>query len=623
MKLDPKVKWPIIFGLVGLLVLLGQMLAKRDAKPMRATTSRASVSSVESSAPGRRRMRAETRRRRFSLPDAEVTHSDDAGIGAFEGRVVTATSLQGIEGVEVVWSGPDDEEAISTTNVDGAFRLQPSVEGAWSMQSVRAVGYIERDFERDPIVLIARQGTGLTGIEVALDPVVHYRGRVVGPADEAIAFATVRILDGERDDSLTTDAQGRFTIAAPEGALLEASHTDYASGRARIDIAAQISKSVVLRLRDLAERQAGATISGEVRDANGNGIGEAQIVATRLDSGTPNLSPIGKVTTDAKGRFAIAGLDAGKYTVTAVKPGFARASKREIIAPAENVVLEMGTGSALTGIVRHQETGEPVVAFTIVLREQTGPLVREVIAAEPFYDEAGFFAIDDVPTEKISVSAVARGLVPSDEVEVELRQGMPSPTHVELELSMGGWVSGEVTSGPGGSLVAGARITVEGQNDELDQGVSFLLSAVTDATGKFHLDGVPYGVTSLFVAAENHHARAVGGIAVPGTVTIDLTPLSPGEDPKIELFGIGAILKAQDDVLLIQQVVPGGGAEQAGLSPGDAVVAIDGVNVTSLGFQGSVNKIRGPEGTVVNLTIRAQGGGGERVVGVKRVRVRA
>ncbi|TMB10581.1 MAG: PDZ domain-containing protein [Deltaproteobacteria bacterium] len=71
-----------------------------------------------------------------------------------------------------------------------------------------------------------------------------------------------------------------------------------------------------------------------------------------------------------------------------------------------------------------------------------------------------------------------------------------------------------------------------------------------------------------------------------------------------ELTGIGAVLRPRGDVLRIQQVVPNGGAADAGLGPGDAIVAIDGTRVTELGFDRATGAIRGLEGTTVTLRIR-------------------
>jgi C-terminal processing protease CtpA/Prc len=90
-------------------------------------------------------------------------------------------------------------------------------------------------------------------------------------------------------------------------------------------------------------------------------------------------------------------------------------------------------------------------------------------------------------------------------------------------------------------------------------------------------------------------------------VQIELTPLQPGEEPKVELVGIGAVLKADGDAILLVQPVAGGGAAEAGLQPMDEIVSVDGQGVALLGFNGAVEAIRGPENTTVRLEVRRGG----------------
>jgi C-terminal processing protease CtpA/Prc len=93
------------------------------------------------------------------------------------------------------------------------------------------------------------------------------------------------------------------------------------------------------------------------------------------------------------------------------------------------------------------------------------------------------------------------------------------------------------------------------------------------------------------------------------SVEILLTPTEKGEEPRIELVGIGAALSAKDDALVIGKVFPGGGAAEVGLAEGDRVVRVDGEPVSQLGFASAVQKVRGPEGTTVTLVVVKSGQG--------------
>jgi C-terminal processing protease CtpA/Prc len=151
---------------------------------------------------------------------------------------------------------------------------------------------------------------------------------------------------------------------------------------------------------------------------------------------------------------------------------------------------------------------------------------------------------------------------------------------------------------------------------------------VTDGEGRFVLPGVGSGLQSILVAAAGHHGRLISGIeAGPGLdvgpITEELTPMEADEQPRIELEGIGAVLSAKGDALVIGRVIEGGGAAEAGLVPGDAIVAVEGRSVVDLGFQGSIERIRGPEGSVVQLSVRKAGQDEPVTLAVPRRRIRS
>jgi len=111
------------------------------------------------------------------------------------------------------------------------------------------------------------------------------------------------------------------------------------------------------------------------------------------------------------------------------------------------------------------------------------------------------------------------------------------------------------------------------------------------------------------VAAAGHHARIVGGLDTApgetrGPVDVALRPAGDDEQPRVDLVGIGVVLAARGDALSVVEVLDGSGAAEAGLAPGDLVLAVDGTPATELGYAGAVQAIRGPEGTTVLLTVR-------------------
>lgn len=68
--------------------------------------------------------------------------------------------------------------------------------------------------------------------------------------------------------------------------------------------------------------------------------------------------------------------------------------------------------------------------------------------------------------------------------------------------------------------------------------------------------------------------------------------------------GIGVTIQAREDnmgfdVLLVE---PGGPAQEGGVMPGDIMTHVEGEPVSELGINATGDKVRGPEGTTVNIT---------------------
>ncbi|TSC60001.1 MAG: carboxyl-terminal processing protease [Candidatus Peregrinibacteria bacterium Greene0416_62] len=76
---------------------------------------------------------------------------------------------------------------------------------------------------------------------------------------------------------------------------------------------------------------------------------------------------------------------------------------------------------------------------------------------------------------------------------------------------------------------------------------------------------------------------------------------------KGEVTGIGAQVEDKAGVLTIVTPLRGSPAEKAGLLPGDEILAADDVSLAGLSFLDAVEKVRGPKGSTVKLTIRRNG----------------
>jgi hypothetical protein len=269
-----------------------------------------------------------------------------------------------------------------------------------------------------------------------------------------------------------------------------------------------------------------------------------------------------------------------------------------------------------------RETGGAarVAAFTVFVARRLGPVERETATVRAFFDSRGTYAIDDLAAGDYEVTVAAHGFAVPERRPVTVGAGAAAVA--DFDLGRGARLTGQVIDGVTRRPLEGAAVSLEGRAG-LTGSVPLTTRATTDAAGRFLLEGLPPGRSSLFVAASGHHARIVGPLTV-GTeselppVTVDLTPVREGETPGIELVGIGAVLKAEGEGLTVQDVIVGGGAAEVGLKAGDVLLAVEGQPVATLGFDGAIQLIRGPEGTTVRLLARRQGGAPEEILAPRR-----
>ncbi len=87
------------------------------------------------------------------------------------------------------------------------------------------------------------------------------------------------------------------------------------------------------------------------------------------------------------------------------------------------------------------------------------------------------------------------------------------------------------------------------------------------------------------------------------------------------LVGIGAKMGRRNDVLTVLKVYEATPAQEAGLLEGDVITAIDGVATLNMKVGDAIDRIRGPAGLAVTLTIRRSGESGRRTFTLVRRKV--
>ena len=538
--------------------------------------------------------------------------------GAFEGSVLSRGTGVGIPGAEVTFSRGGAAASVRCA-ADGSFRFVPPEAGRWQLAAASAPGHapFAPEWGHSPVVFDARPGERVRGLALWLLPVRPYEGRVEDPVGQPVEGAEVRVVGsatGDRSllpstESATSGPGGSFTLPAPDDATLEARHPGFAPGRAPLDFAARSSRRVVIKLGAAGSRGVPAPIEGKVL-SGGAPVEGALVAARQLARGGPGSAEdlvAAQATSDADGKFTLRELVPGRHLLTASRDGYTQ--PRAVVARAgEEPVIELARGGSLAGVVREAGTGSPLAPFRVEVR-RGGRGWKLLVGAATVVDATGRFEIRDLPPGAVVVTASAPGHLPSGELETTIPEH-PGVAEVELRLGQGGRISGRVTDRTTGQPLPAARIALEGDGGSppslLDPGAS----ALTGADGTFLLTGIPPRTVSLHVAADGHHARIVTGIDVPdggtaGPVEVKLTPVAEGEEPRVELAGIGAALARRGRAALrVTSVVPGGGAAEAGLVAGDEILSVEGRPVAELGLAGAVDLIRGPEDTRVRLVVR-------------------
>jgi PDZ domain-containing protein/carboxypeptidase family protein len=550
---------------------------------------------------------------------ADATSAD----GSFGGRVLSTEDQKPIARAALTFL--HEGAALSTeTDALGRFLVRASSPGAYELTAATAAGFtpFEPQLGHSPVTLWARAGVRLEDVTIYLSPERELVVVVEDAAHKPIAGAEVRAFDPDRGPGdvkvAHSDAKGEAKVAAQEFEIVEARKAGYASARAWVQRAALRTRRLRLQLAPGADRPRSA-ICGHVVDRAGRPVDGALVEAF----GHPGLDgdgPAGAQTlSGADGRFTLAPLDDGSYTVRATTRDAGGVMVPNVAAGTRDLELRLGPATAALRGTVSDGSGKPVTAFTVVAWPLEGVLGRGPEERATVIDAQGRYVLP-LPPGRYAVAAVAHGFARSPDRTVDL--GDDGVT-LDFTLRGGSRIFGRVVERDGGAPIAGADVLFEGA--AIDDGVTMTSNTKSAADGSFTIDGAPAGRQSLNVQASGHNSRVLGALIVPsegalGPLTIDLGKTAPGEEPSTEFVGIGAALGAGARGMVVNSVLPGGGAAEAGLVAGDIILTIDGQDVAQLGFVDAIQLIRGPEDSIVTLSVKHQDGS-VQLVPVRRKRV--
>jgi protocatechuate 3,4-dioxygenase beta subunit len=265
----------------------------------------------------------------------------------------------------------------------------------------------------------------------------------------------------------------------------------------------------------------GAVLSGRVLDARtGRPILDASVRAEQ-SGGEPRRGMVrmggetgeNEGMTDGEGRYEIAGLAPGTWTVTASHPEWSEASESvEVKGAAAIAEIRLGRGGSIGGVV--SAGGRPVAAAQVSLSAagdsgfRMGPGFTGGGEQSGITDEAGRFRFERLTPGRYTLTAALRE---QSSPPVEATLAGDEAQEVQLTLAEGALVRGVVRGLPEPQL-AGVNVSAQGRD--------FFATTRTDAGGTFELAGVPEGSLTLYARSGD----VIGGGSRSASATLAIAP---------------------------------------------------------------------------------------------------
>ncbi len=434
------------------------------------------------------------------------------------------------------------------------------------------------------IDIVMKSGARVSGIVVTADgkPAARAEVIVTEPSWEHIP----RLSDSYRSRT-TTDAEGRFSFEGVDRMPLAlAAWTDEAS-----------SDLVELDLRGASERTGvritlahSGVITGTVAEEDGGPapfaivsyfiapeLAQMTFVKTEAESrGLALPKTIGAVLCDADGKFKVAGLPPGAYTLRAQRPNATSvpptysAVWKEKVALGSNVTMVLPGLGAITGHVVDDD-GRPVTAYTVSFAIWEPAMQGAAMPpGRPVASTDGALRIDSVPANRYIIAVTGPGIIEWRTTRpIEVKGGSVTDLGT-IKVTTGVTVTGRVVS-RAGEAVRGADIAVV-----LADKPDAIVHTESDNAGEFTLPVMKRG-TAARVRASTEQTTSDWVAVAPGASTVEIVMTDPmrGSVKGVVVDPEHAI--AERPVVLTLQ---GSGAPGEGLKPEAVTNAQDGGQFT-------------------------------------------
>jgi hypothetical protein len=476
--------------------------------------------------------------------------------GSISGTVTDANNT-GVSGVVVqAYDAAGYSLNQATTNASGAYTITNIPAGyalVYADGTANSNNYLRKwwDGATGDINRYRAQGvngdgaTAKTGVNFSLEAGGTVSGVITGPSGAALSGASVRAYPGAPVNnyssmtSTTTNASGAYTLKGMPGQVYVQAYaassgvnavstwwTGTPGGSFKNDEARPVTVAPNAPVTDInLQAAAGGTVSGVVRDGNGNPLASKSVtVLTRTDCGTVSA---GSTSTDSNGAFSVIGVPAGDayvrasggsyepvwWTASGGTTDFANAETVAVTAgqTKSGLVLALPAAGSISGTITDATSGTPLYGVSVFAIANACPTqsitkyVSTVTAVDGSYTLNGVapgtqyvWTGSSLRRTDHAVTWHSNGTGASDchsAKGVVVTAGNTS-TGVNMSLPHGGILSGRLTS-PAGAGRSCAQVRAS-RGSACSDG-TFIVSEPTRYDGTFTLYGLPAG--SAYIAA--------------------------------------------------------------------------------------------------------------------------
>jgi uncharacterized membrane protein/protocatechuate 3,4-dioxygenase beta subunit len=449
---------------------------------------------------------------------------------SISGIVVKENNGQPIEGVWVEatefysgrWVNATATRADGRYIIDflppGAYRIRAFVTGDYSGE-----WYSNTYNREDAAIVNAADGIEVSNINFSLSVGGTISGRVLqNTGGQPLAGALVSASDydsGEwRSDTLTREDGSYIIHGLPAGSYrVAASGSDYARTyyAAAFDYDAAMPVAVAAGIDtpniNFSLTPSGS-ISGEIKDSNGQAITGAQVIAYSYSS----QRWITHVWTQPDGSYTVKDLAEGRYLIQVRSYGsyyipqfynnsyfYEDSTAVEVLAGAgtTNIDFNLELGGRISGVVRRAFDGQPISGVLVELFSyDTGRYFTTSIT-----DAGGFYSIEGISAGSYKVRARVRhagteaagqwyqNMYEKDSATpVEVTAGAETAS-VDFNLAPGGSITGAVQRDTDGQPIQGLQVIAFDEDTE-----QWVNDAETLADGSYTIWGLPQGSYKVF-----------------------------------------------------------------------------------------------------------------------------